>query len=103
MIAAVCSALRKERSYAALLEEMSPDLRGKVMVFSFSNWLSVVPFFQLNTIGLSIRDASNAEAEYGAFMQALAPCVRPVLFPPLEAILRPQQVCTSMYVFSSVV
>ncbi len=76
---------------------MSPDLRGKVMTFSFSKWLSVIPFFKLSITGLSASMAGNVEAEFFAFMNALAPLVQQIAFPPLEAILRPKQVGQAMY------
>jgi hypothetical protein len=76
---------------------MSPDLRGKVLTFSFSKWLSVVPFFKLNVTGLSASVAGSVEAEYFAFMNVLAPLVKQIAFPPLEAILRPKQVGQAMY------
>jgi hypothetical protein len=67
-----------------LLEEMSPDLRGKVMHHTFSKWLSVVPFF--NAVGGPTLTAPAAD-ENTAFLFALSTKIRGAVFAPLEGII----------------
>ncbi len=88
--------MRKQRGYHALLEEMSPEMRGKVLALSCGKWLSVLPFLRPRLTGKSLPAISMLEAEFKGFLNALAPQVNMLAFPPLEVILLPNQAPTAM-------
>jgi hypothetical protein len=102
--APVCRSLRKEQSHTHILGAMSHDLRSKVLLHTYSKWLSVVPFLRKSVTSLSslpAADARAAEVEHSAFMMALAAVIEIVAFAPLEAVLRPLGPCDGLYVYLS--
>ena len=84
-----------------MLSAMSPDLRGRVMNHTYSQWLYNIPFFRLRLIGLSETEVYDAKGEHAAFMLALTPRITSVVFAPLEAMIRPNNVVSFMYGIAS--
>lgn len=82
--------------YADLLDQLSPDLHGRVMLHTYGKWLSVVPFFNMRTDHLASTELYAAEMEFKGFIMGLAVRVKPVLYAPLEAVLRSSQCCSSL-------
>ena len=70
---------------------MSQDLRSKVLLHTYSKWLSVVPFLRCPVNKAPSASSHIVEIEHNALMMALAATIQPVAFAPLEAVLRPNE------------
>lgn len=70
------------------------------MHFTYEKWISAVPFFHLTFEGLSPTAEFAAEVEYKGFIKALAVVVQPIMYAPLEVVLRQHQTADALYVLS---
>jgi hypothetical protein len=90
--------LRNDRYNAYLLDEMSPELRAKVMFHTYSRWLVNIPFFTLDTSKWASKDVIHARRELKAFVMRLATLVSPVAYGPMETIARVNERCHFMVI-----
>ena len=68
--------LRRELGYRALLQELSPELRGMLTLHCYGPAVTSVPFFRVSIKHLSHRESMDASAESNGFLQNVSrtPC-----------------------------
>lgn len=96
-----CRSLKREERFRSVLDQLSPDLRRRLMVHCYGPSIACVPFFTPNLEWYSGQERLDVVVETNVFAGLVASAMTPCAVPPLECVFHAGEPAAAMYIIKN--